>query len=53
MIVRICPYCDQKMTKKHHCDNCGSFVWKANIVNTEQKYSSQGGDFWKPETSDA
>ena len=53
MIVRICPYCDQKMTKKHHCDNCGSFVWKANIVNTEQKYSSQGGDSWQPETADA
>lgn len=49
MIVRICPYCDQRMTKKHHCDSCGSFVWKANTMNTEQKYSSQGGDSWQPE----
>ncbi len=52
MIARLCPYCDQQMTKKHHCDSCGSFVWKANTINTEQKYSSQGGDSWQPEKMD-
>ena len=24
----MCPYCDQRMKKKHRCDNCHSFVWK-------------------------
>ncbi|MBS5521871.1 MAG: hypothetical protein KHX56_06325 [Clostridiales bacterium] len=41
MVVRICPYCDQKMTKKHHCDCCNSFVWKANKVDIHLSQSFQ------------
>lgn len=40
MIIRVCPYCDQKMTKKHRCESCGSFVWKAKVFDTEKKYTS-------------
>ena len=36
MMIRICPYCDQEMTKKHHCDNCNSFVWKAKKIEVRR-----------------
>ena len=37
MILKICPYCDSVMTKKHHCDACNSFVWKAQEIEGDYK----------------
>lgn len=45
----MCPYCDQRMKKKHRCSNCHSFVWKPVVidshpevfVDTEPDYISQ------------
>lgn len=37
MKIQICPYCDSVMAKKHHCDACGSFVWKAQEVEGNYK----------------
>lgn len=29
MKIRMCPYCDHEMERKHRCSVCGAFVWKA------------------------
>lgn len=42
MIIRMCPYCDHEMTKKHRCDCCNSFVWKANKVDIHLNSQSRG-----------
>lgn len=53
MIVRICPYCDQRLKKKHHCDNCNSFVWKANTMEVHEAAEDEAfGDFSKYKTSE-
>lgn len=42
MLVRLCPYCDHEMTKKHHCDCCNSFVWKANMADVHLNAQTRG-----------
>lgn len=42
MKVRMCPYCDHEMTKRHHCDVCNSFVWKAEMVDIHFNSQSRG-----------
>lgn len=42
MLVRMCPYCDHEMTKRHHCDFCNSFVWKAETMDIHFNSESRG-----------
>lgn len=42
MLVRMCPYCDHEMTKRHHCDFCNSFVWKAETMDIHFNTESRG-----------
>lgn len=37
MKIKICPYCDSVMTKKHRCMVCNSFVWKPQEVEGNYK----------------
>ena len=42
MKVRICPYCDHEMNKKHRCGTCGAFVWKAQEQDIHFNSESRG-----------
>ncbi len=44
MRIRMCPYCDHEMTKRHHCDTCNSFVWKADMVDIHFNHDQRRGD---------
>lgn len=43
MKTRICPLCDQPMKKAHHCDSCGSFVWKPMYLDIHYKTGYDSG----------
>lgn len=43
MKVRICPLCDQPMTKAHHCDSCNSFIWKPQYLDIHYNTDTMKG----------
>lgn len=42
MLIRMCPLCDHEMKKRHHCDTCGSFIWKPEMVDVHLNEETRG-----------